>query len=201
MTKIKLCGLTREADIDAANLLRPDYIGFVFAKSSRRAISPEQAAERKKRLRSDILAVGVFVNEPTEHILRLLEAGTIDIAQLHGAESFDDVSALKRQTQKPVIQAFRVTRREDVLRAIQSPADYILLDNGAGGTGERFDWSLVEGIRRDFFLAGGLSASNVQEAISCCQPFAVDTSSALETDGVKDPAKMAAFVAAARAAK
>ena len=201
MTKIKLCGLTREADIDAANLLRPDYIGFVFAKSSRRAISPEQAAERKTRLRSDILAVGVFVNEPTEHILRLLEAGTIDIAQLHGAESFDDVSALKRQTQKPVIQAFRVTRREDVLRAIQSPADYILLDNGAGGTGERFDWSLVEGIRRDFFLAGGLSAQNVQEAISCCQPFAVDTSSALETDGVKDPAKMAAFVAAARAAK
>ena len=201
MTKIKLCGLTREADIDAANLLRPDYIGFVFAKSSRRAISPEQAAERKTRLRSDILAVGVFVNEPTEHILRLLEAGTIDIAQLHGAESFDDVSALKRQTQKPVIQAFRVATQEDVLRAIQSPADYILLDNGAGGTGERFDWSLVEGIRRDFFLAGGLSASNVQEAISCCQPFAVDTSSALETDGVKDPAKMAAFVAAARAAK
>ena len=201
MTKIKLCGLTREADIDAANLLRPDYIGFVFAKSSRRAITPEQAAERKAALHQDILAVGVFVNEPTEHILQLLEAGTIDIAQLHGAESFDDVSALKRQTQKPVIQAFRVTRREDVLRAIQSPADYILLDNGAGGTGERFDWSLVEGIRRDFFLAGGLSASNVQEAISCCQPFAVDTSSALETDGVKDFAKMAAFVAAARAAK
>lgn len=201
MTKIKLCGLTREADIDAANLLRPDYIGFVFAKSSRRAISPEQAAKRRTRLRSDILAVGVFVNEPTEHILRLLEAGTIDIAQLHGTESFDDVSALKRQTQKPVIQAFRVATQEDVLRAIQSPADYILLDNGAGGTGERFDWSLVEGIRRDFFLAGGLSAQNVQEAISCCQPFAVDTSSALETDGVKDFAKMAAFVAAARAAK
>ena len=201
MTKIKLCGLTREADIDVANLLRPDYIGFVFAKRSRRAISPELAAELKAALRPDILAVGVFVNEPTEHILRLLEAGTIDIAQLHGTESFDDVSALKRQTQKPVIQAFRVAKREDVLRAIQSPADYILLDNGAGGTGEQFDWSLVEGIRRDFFLAGGLSATNVQEAISCCQPFAVDTSSALETDGVKDPVKMAAFVAAVRAVK
>ena len=201
MTKIKLCGLSRMADIEAVNALRPDYIGFVFAKKSRRYVSPEQAAELKAALLPDILAIGVFVNEPTENILHLLESDAIDCAQLHGSESFDDVLALKQRTEKTVVQAFRVVTGEDVLRAIQSPADYILLDNGAGGTGEAFDWSLVTNVRRAFFLAGGLSADNVKDALTRCQPFAVDASSGLETDGVKDRAKMAAFVSAVRCAE
>ncbi|HAX39849.1 MAG TPA: tryptophan synthase subunit beta [Clostridiales bacterium] len=201
MTKIKLCGLSRMADIEAVNALRPDYIGFVFAKKSRRYVSPEQAAELKAALLPDILAIGVFINEPTENILHLLESDAIDCAQLHGSESFDDVLALKQRTEKTVVQAFRVVTGEDVLRAIQSPADYILLDNGAGGTGESFDWSLVTNVRRAFFLAGGLSADNVKDALTRCQPFAVDASSGLETDGVKDRAKMAAFVSAVRCAE
>ncbi|MDD4312323.1 MAG: phosphoribosylanthranilate isomerase, partial [Eubacteriales bacterium] len=108
------------------------------------------------------------------------------------------VRALKSNTQAPIIQAFRIATRDDVQRAEQSVADFILLDHGGGGTGESFDWSLLEGIARPFFLAGGLSAKNVGEAIARYQPYAVDSSSKLETDGVKDYEKMKAFVEAVR---
>ena len=84
--KIKLCGLTRPCDIEAVNELQPDYIGFVFAKKSRRYVSPEKAEELKAMLAPGIQAVGVFVNEEPEQIVSLLEAGTIDVAQLHGQE-------------------------------------------------------------------------------------------------------------------
>lgn len=200
MTKVKICGLRRAEDIAFANELRPDYIGFVFAKASKRFVSPEQAAELRRALSREIAAVGVFVDEPVEHILALLNSGVIDAAQLHGGEPASDIHALKRQTDRTVIQAFRVESRQDVARAIESPADYILLDNGAGGTGKTFDWSLIEHIERPFFLAGGLSAENVGEAILRCRPFAVDSSSKLETDGVKDYEKMKAFVEAVRQA-
>ena len=200
MTKIKICGLSRPADIEAANTLKPDYIGFVFAKASKRFVSPEQAAALRRALLPGISAVGVFVNESLDIIVRLLDSGVIDLAQLHGAESFEDVGALKRKTVKPVIQAFRVASPADVARAEASPADWILLDNGAGGTGQTFDWSLVAGVQRDYFLAGGLSPENVKEAIAACRPFAVDASSGLETEGVKDALKMAAYVAAVRGA-
>jgi len=200
MTKIKLCGLSRVEDIDAANEYKPDCIGFVFAKASRRYVSPDQAAELKQRLSPEISAVGVFVNEPVGDIVRLLKSGVIDLAQLHGAESRDYVLELKRRTAKPVIQAFRIANKEDIARAEASPADYVLLDNGAGGTGEAFDWSLVANVKRPFFLAGGLSPENVQEAIRQCTPFAVDASSGLETGGIKDASKMKAFVSAVQAA-
>ena len=199
MTKIKLCGLTRIEDIEAANALLPDYIGFVFAKKSRRSVSPEQAARLKAALLPGIQAVGVFVNEPVGDIVRLLKSGVIDIAQLHGTESREYVLELKRRTEKPVIQAFRIASLADVTRAESTPADYILLDNGAGGTGEKFDWSLIAGIEREYFLAGGLAPENVQEAIRRNAPFAVDASSGLETEGYKDPSKMKAFVDAVRA--
>lgn len=198
MTKIKICGLSRLADIEAANALKPDYIGFVFAKKSRRYVTPEQAAELKAALLPDILAVGVFVDEPMENILRLLELGVIDLAQLHGVESPEYVCALMQRTKKPVIQAYRVSSNEDVAHAVKSPADYILLDNGAGGTGETFDWSLVTNVRREFFLAGGLTPENVRAALACCQPFAVDASSGLERDGMKDASKTAAFITTVR---
>lgn len=199
MTKVKICGLKRMEDIAFANELKPDYVGFVFAKASKRYVSPEQAVELRKTLSNDILAVGVFVNEPPEQILALLESGAIDAAQLHGSESDEAVLALKRQTQKPVIKAFRVETPRDVATAVQSPADYILLDNGAGGTGEAFDWSLSEPVARPYFLAGGLSAKNVAQAIARCRPYAVDASSSLETGGVKDYEKMKAFIEAVRA--
>ncbi len=198
MTKIKVCGLRRAEDIAFANELQPDYIGFVFAKASKRYVSAEQAAELRRALSREIKAVGVFVDEPIEHILALLNSGVIDAAQLHGGESMEDVLSLKQRTDRKVIQAFRVESRQDVARAAESPADFILLDHGGGGTGETFDWSLIEHIDRPFFLAGGLSAENVGAAVLRCRPFAVDSSSKLETDGIKDYEKMKAFVEAVR---
>ncbi len=200
MTKIKLCGLSRPEDIAAANEQKPDYIGFVFAKASKRYVSPIRAAELRSELSPEISVVGVFVNEPVGEVVRLLKSGVIDVAQLHGSESRDYVLELKRRADHPVIQAFRVASQEDILRAEASPADYVLLDNGAGGTGESFDWSLVASVKRPFFLAGGLSPENVSDAIQKCAPFAVDASSGLETGGLKDAAKMKAFVDAVREA-
>lgn len=198
MTKIKICGLRRAEDIAFANELQPDYIGFVFAKASKRFVSAEQAAELRRALSLGIKAVGVFVNESVEQILALLNGGVIDAAQLHGGESMEDILSLKKRTDCKVIQAFRVESRQDVARASESPADFILLDHGGGGTGETFDWSLIEHIERPFFLAGGLSAENVGAAILRCHPFVVDSSSKLETNGIKDYEKMKAFVEAVR---
>ena len=197
MTKIKLCGLRREADIEAANELRPDYIGFVFAKMSRRAVDRETAGRLKRLLNRDIQAVGVFVNAQPETVAFLLEEEVIDLAQLHGQEDAEYIARLREMTDKPVIQAFRIRNGEDVKRAERSSADYILLDSGKG-TGKTFEHSLISSIDRPFFLAGGLNAGNVGEAIAAFHPFAVDASSSLETKGKKDRTKMAAFIKAVR---
>ena len=198
MTKIKLCGLTRPCDIEWANALMPDYIGFVFAKKSRRYVSPERAKALRERLDSSIRAVGVFVNEAPEAVAALLNEGVIDIAQLHGGEDEAYIRALRKLTDRPLIQAFRVENTADLDQARQSSADYILLDHGAGGTGSAFDWAVLKGFDRPYFLAGGLDPGNVRQAIETLRPFAVDVSSGIETDGVKDYMKMTAFVNAAR---
>ncbi|PKM38843.1 MAG: N-(5'-phosphoribosyl)anthranilate isomerase [Firmicutes bacterium HGW-Firmicutes-9] len=198
MTRVKVCGLKRPEDMTYANELLPDYVGFVFAKASKRYVSPESAAALREQLSPQIVTVGVFVDESVESVVSLLQSGMIGMAQLHGAETAEYIRALRSRSQAPIIQAFRIATRDDVLRAEQSQADYILLDHGAGGTGESFDWSLLDGIERPFFLAGGLSAENVGEAIARYKPFAVDSSSKLETDGLKDYNKMKAFVEAVR---
>ena len=198
MTRIKLCGLTRPEDIAAANALQPEYIGFVFAPRSRRYVSREMAAELKARLSPGIQAVGVFVNEAPETVAGLLNAGIIDIAQLHGQEGAAYIARLRSLTHTPIWQAFRIESTEDISRANASPADLVLLDHGAGGTGERFDWALLHGMARPFVLAGGLTPQNAAEAIAKARPYAVDASSGCETNGVKDPAKMLAFVNAVR---
>nr|WP_325303049.1 phosphoribosylanthranilate isomerase [uncultured Dysosmobacter sp.] len=197
MTKIKLCGLSRTRDILAANQLRPEYIGFVFAPKSSRYISSEQARELKALLSSQIRTVGVFVNEGIDRVEELLNSGVIDLAQLHGSEDADYIRQLRTRTGKPVIQAFRITSEEDVKWAEHSIADHILLDAGAG-TGTVFDWSMLRQIRRPYFLAGGLGPENVKGAVERLHPYAVDVSSGIETDGSKDPEKMAAFVTAVR---
>ena len=197
MTKIKLCGLSRASDIEEANRLEPDYIGFVFAKKSRRCVSPEQAGELKKQLRPEIRAVGVFVNEAPEAVAALLNRGVIDLAQLHGSEDAEYIRRLRDLTESPLIQAFRIRSKEDLSRAEASAADEILLDAGAG-TGTVFDWSLLRNMERRYFLAGGLNPENVREAIRDLHPYGVDVSSGIETDALKDRTKMAAFVAAVR---
>ena len=197
MTRIKLCGLCRSGDMEVVNRLQPDYIGFVFASGSKRYVTPEQARELKRKLAPEICAVGVFVNETPERVAALLNSGVIDMAQLHGTEDEDYLRQLRRLSHKPVIQAFRVKTVEDVLKAEQSTADYVLLDSGAG-TGTAFDWELIRGVKRPYFLAGGLDSGNVASAVQRLHPFGVDVSSGIETDGAKDKIKMAAFVAAVR---
>ncbi|MCM1155052.1 MAG: phosphoribosylanthranilate isomerase [Roseburia sp.] len=194
MTKIKLCGLSRECDIEAANELMPEYIGFVFAHKSRRYVSKEQAAGLRDKLRPEITPVGVFVGEEPETVARLLNDGIIDMPQLHGGESEEYISRLRELTDKPVIKAFRIDTEQDITAANQSCADYILLDSGNGGTGTSFDWSLLKKVTRPYFLAGGLTPDNVHEAIACFHPYALDISSGIETNGCKDREKMAAFV-------
>ena len=197
MTKIKFCGLSRFCDIEAVNELRPEYVGFVFAPKSRRYITPEKAADLKRMLLKDILAVGVFVDENPETIIRLIKSGIIDIAQLHGHEDEAYIQSLRRAVGHPVIKAFRIKAKEDLADVEECGADYVLLDSGAG-TGEVFNWKLIKDIKRPYFLAGGLTPDNVEEAKAVLCPYAVDVSSGIETDGVKDRLKMAAFADVAR---
>ena len=197
MTRVKMCGLRRAEDIEAANRLMPEYIGFVFAPASRRFISLEEAAALRQALSPGIRAVGVFVDEDAETVARLLDSGVIDIAQLHGNEDEAYIARLKARTGKPVIRAFRVKNAEDLRAAEASPADMILLDAGAGD-GKTFDWSMLSSVSRPYFLAGGLTPENTAEAVKRYHPFAVDVSSGIETDGFKDCNKMRAFMRAVR---
>lgn len=198
MTKIKLCGLRQEEDIKTANLLQPDYIGFVFAHSSRRFIDYAAAAQLKKKLAPEIQAVGVFVNEDISIIANLLQQGIIDAAQLHGQEDEAAIRLLQRQTGKKIIKAFSIKCADDVRQAALSPADCVLLDAGSGGTGITFDWQLLRKMTRKYFLAGGLTPANVAAAVRNLQPYGVDVSSGIETNGRKDAVKIDAFVRAVR---
>jgi phosphoribosylanthranilate isomerase len=200
MTKIKLCGLSRRSDIETANALQPDYIGFVFAPKSRRYVSPERAASLKAQLSPTIQSVGVFVNEDPKTVAALLSQGVIDLVQLHGSEDEAYISALRALTDKPIIQAFRIDCAEDVDKAQRSTADFVLLDAGTGGTGTAFDWSLIRGLDRPYFLAGGLTPESAAQAICTLRPYAVDVSSGIETRGFKDPQKMIDFISAVRGA-
>ena len=197
MTKIKLCGLSREEDIENANVLMPDFIGFVFAPKSKRFISMEKAAALKKILNPQILSVGVFVNEKPEVIVNYFENKIIDIAQLHGNEDNEFIKKIINFTDKPIIKAFKIAGAENLLEAENSSADYVLLDSGSGG-GKIFNWSLIENFKRPYFLAGGLTPENVSEAILKLKPFAVDVSSGIEVRDFKDAAKMKKFVNAVR---
>lgn len=198
MTKVKLCGLMTPDDAFAANTLIPEYVGFVFAPSSRRCISVTTAKNLREILKSDIKTVGVFVNDTAENISQLCENRIIDVIQLHGNENEEYIRHLRSLTGKPIIKAFKIDSESDVLAAENSSADYVLLDSGRGGTGKAFDWSLVKQINRDYFLAGGLDSENVAEAIAKLNPYAVDVSSGIETDGRKDANKMRAFVSAVK---
>lgn len=197
MSKIKLCGLSRKCDIEWANALKPEYIGFVFWSKSKRNVPPEKAKELKGLLSPDVKAVGVFVDEPIENVAELLNDNIIDIAQLHGGEDEEYIKKLRALSGKPIIKAFLLKSEIDAERAEKSTADYILVDSGTG-TGKSFDWELLKNISRPYFLAGGLCCENISQAITALDPYGVDVSSGIETNGCKDKNKMAAFVAAVR---
>ena len=197
MTKIKICGLTRKEDIDAVNAARPDYIGFVFAESKRR-IDGDRAYQLKAMLDPSIKAVRIFVNEGIGNIIRLCDMEVIDLIQLHGDEDAGYVEELRKYTAKKVIKAFRVRTPEDIARAAAFPGDYVLLDayheGKYGGVGRPFDWSMISGIDRQYFLAGGIDENNVVQAVTQFRPYCVDVSSGAETGGFKDPRKIRSII-------
>lgn len=194
--KIKICGLFRNQDIEYANTAEPDYIGFVFAES-RRKVTPEKASELKKFLNPDIKSVGVFVNQNKSLIAELVRNKIIDIIQLHGSEDNTYISELRELTgDTPIIKAVSVKSTEDILKSAEYISDFILLDNGKGGTGEKFDWNLIEKNHR-IFLAGGVNPDNISEAIKL-NPYCIDVSSGAETNGLKDKDKMIQLVRAVR---
>lgn len=197
-TKVKICGLKSEMEINFANILKPDFVGFIFAKESRRYVSPDVAAKLRMKLLPSVITVGVFVNEQFEKAVSIIKMGAIDIVQLHGSESDDYITSLRQVIRKPVIKAFRIDSPKEVITASGSAADYVLLDNGGGGTGKVFDWTLASGLNRPFFLAGGLDPENVRTAIAIAGPYAVDVSSGVEIEGVKDFEKMQKFIEAVR---
>lgn len=197
-TKVKICGLFRLADAAAVNTAMPDYAGFVFCEKSRRNVTPSLAGAIRAELYKTIVSVGVFVNAPLERIETLYRQGVIAVAQLHGTE--DDAYLAVLRTRLPALeiwQAFRVTTAESLLAAAKSTADRVLLDGGAG-QGKPFSWQLAKQFPRPYILAGGLTPENIPKAIRRLHPYAVDLSSGVETDGVKDAGKIAAAVHAAR---
>jgi phosphoribosylanthranilate isomerase len=200
-TKIKICGLSRPCDIQYVNEAKPDYCGFIvnFPKSHRN-VSPDTVRALVKDLDPAVTPVGVFVDQPVEDVAALLLDGTIRVAQLHGSEDEAYIASLRALAPgRPIWKAFKVRAPEDVAAANASSADLVLLDNGAG-TGETFDWSLTSLARRPYLLAGGLTPQNLPQAIQGARPYGVDLSSGVETDKVKDRAKVLAAVAAARCA-
>lgn len=205
MQKIKLCGMMKPCDIEYANRVKPDFVGFIFA-NTRRKISAAQAKQFRKALDAEIPAVGVFVNEDISVITSLVQDGCIDMIQLHGEEDADYIRRLREICDVPVIKAVKVQTVEQIRQAAALPVDYLLLDTYRkgvlGGTGEAFDWELLREAKaaagdtaegelfgKPYFLAGGLHAGNLREA-AALGSYGLDISSGIETDGSKDFTKM-----------
>lgn len=207
--KIKICGLTRLEEMDFIKEAKPDFIGFVFA-ASRRQVTFQEAARLRENVAAGIAVVGVFVQEPVENVAGLLRDGVIDVAQLHGGETEAYLARLREKTTQPLIQAVRVENVANLEAAQESLADFLLFDHQGGGTGKSFDWAYLrhfqEQRRREgktwkpFFLAGGMDVGKVDLAREF-QPFAIDLSSGVETDGRKDRRKILEVVRRVRHGK
>ena len=206
--RVKICGISREADVPVLNETLPDYVGFVFATGSRRHVELDQALRLRALLDPRIATVGVFVDQPVAEIEAAYTAGVFSVAQLHGDEDAAFVAALRTAVPGLVIvKAVGVRDAASIVDAATMGADYLLLDNPRSGSGQGFDWAIVEEARAlaagagaplpPFFLAGGLRPETVGDARSV-EPWGVDVSSGVETDGVKDARKIRAFVATAR---
>ena len=202
-TRIKICGLSREADVEAAVEAGADAIGFVFYPPSPRYVTLQRAAELAKRIPPFVDVVGLFVNEAPDGVRAACDALPINVLQFHG----DEDAAYCRQFSRPWLRAARVRPGLDLVEFARSfsEARGLLLDafvEGYGGGGHVFDWTLIPpGLPAHLVLSGGLNAENVGDAIRRVRPAAVDVSSGVEmSKGIKDHDKMRAFVAAVRAA-
>ncbi|ADD02682.1 Phosphoribosylanthranilate isomerase [Thermoanaerobacter italicus Ab9] len=196
MVKVKICGLRRKEDIEYANQLKPDYVGFVFAKSKRQ-VEIEQALYLISLLDKEIKTVGVFVDEPVENVLKIAQTLNLDVLQFHGDETQDYIDNFKNFT---VWKAIRIKDKEDLEKTkvfrVNSFVFDTLTKNEYGGTGKTFNWEVLKGFELNvpIILAGGLNENNVEEAIKIVNPYAVDVSSGVETEGYKDFKKMKSFI-------
>ncbi len=194
--KIKFCGIRRLEDVAAVNLCQPDYMGMILSGGFRRSISQEQAQRLVQEKSDAIAAVGVFVNESSETICRMAEQLHLQVIQLHGNESAEQIQTLQQKIGLPVWKALRIGTLEELEVAGTNPADCLILEGktgaGIGGTGVCADWELLarHSWNRSFFLAGGLQPENVLEAIATVSPTGVDFSSGIEEDGVKSLRRM-----------
>lgn len=197
--QVKFCGMRRMEDIVYANECRPDYIGLVFAES-RRQVTIEQAKNLIRRLDPQILAVGVFVNEPLDHLLEIQKETGLSVVQLHGEEDASYIYDLRRKSSVSIWKAVRVRKIQEIQKAQELEVDALLLDAFTpgiyGGTGCTANWTKIQGASctKNFFLAGGLRESNLERAVQIVNPYGVDVSGGIETNGVKDPVKMRAIM-------
>lgn len=191
--KIKICGLFRPVDADYVNEAMPDYAGLVFWEKSRRRVNREQVVSFRKSLHPDIQTVGVFVDEEPDIIIELLRADILDIAQLHGKETEEQVRYIKERSGKPVWKAVEVKSEADIEKWNASVADCLLFDGGKGG-GNPFAWELLQCAKRPFLLAGGLDMDRIKAAAKLPGLMGIDISSGVETDGLKDREKILQIV-------
>lgn len=203
MTRIKICGLTREADLDAAVAAGADAIGFVFYAKSPRYVTPARAAELARRLPPFVTPVGLFVNASDAELAECVQVLPNMLLQFHGDETPADCERAGR----PYLRAARITAGFDLLNfAFQfSGAQALLLDahvDGYGGSGKVFDWSLIpKNVNSPLVLSGGLNVGNVATGMRQVRPWAVDVSSGVEVSkGIKDAALIQQFCDAVRAA-
>ena len=203
MTLVKICGITNVEDARVAANAGADAVGLIFAESPRR-VNVEEASTISLALPENIIRVGVFVDEEPAEILRISREVGLDLAQLHGDEAPEDVTAI-RQGGVKVMKALRVRDAISIEALDEYEADLILLDayseRARGGTGQRFDWEVAKSStgRDNIVVSGGLGPENVREAIEFFEPYGVDASSSLEDGpGRKNGERVRRFVLAAR---
>lgn len=201
---IKICGLRRKQDIEYANILKLDYIGFIFAKS-KREVTKEEAVELKRNLDSNIKVVGIFVNEDIEKVIDIARSVELDVIQLHGDEDSGYIDAIRanldsNKMKTELWKAIRVKNAESLRSIEHLDVEGILLDTYSkeayGGLGETFDWNIVSDLKLDkkIILAGGIDENNVEMAKKLVKADIIDISSGVETDGFKDFEKMKILV-------
>jgi len=187
ISKLKICGIRRIEDILMVNEIKPEFIGFVFAKSKRQ-IDLNTAIKLKSKLNSNIKSVGVFVNEDIDQIVKIVNSKAIDIIQLHGNESNNYIKQLKEKVSAKIIKVIKINSDLNDNTAF-AEVDYLLYDSG-NGSGKPFDWNINIDKKKPIFIAGGININNLEEAYKTFNPFAFDLSSSVEVDGYKNLDKM-----------
>jgi phosphoribosylanthranilate isomerase len=203
MPHVKLCGITRLEDAELAASLEAWAIGFILWPRSKRAADPAVAAGIARTMRRRLELVGVFVNPTLDEVAHAVEGIGLTHVQLHGDEGPAFCAAVAQRTGARVIKALGIESGADMRDIERFHTDFHMLDSGRGGSGLTLDWRLAAQHRSQVpvILAGGLTPDNVGEAIAAVRPWGVDVASGVEAEpGIKDPAKVEAFVASARGA-